>query len=151
MTINGLPAHPLLVHLVIVMLPLSSLMAIIGSVWPAAQRKFGFLTPLAALVTMIFVPITIQAGLQLMSALNLNTAAVLHHEALGRRLLPLSIALAVTTIGQYVYLRFAARKRWMTVVIAILVIASAVLTTVQVARAGDAGAHLVWTGVVKNP
>lgn len=151
MTINGLPAHPLLVHLVLVMLPLSSLMAITGSVWPAAQRKFGFLTPLAALGAMIFVPITIHAGEQLAEAMHLTGAAITDHEALGRRILPFSIALAVTSIGQWSYLRFAPRRRWMTIMIALLVIASAVLTTVQVALAGDAGAHLVWGGAIATP
>jgi len=147
MTINGLPAHPLLVHLVLVMLPLSSLMAIIGSVWPAAQRKFGFLTPLAALGAMVAVPITIRAGEQLAAALHMTGPAVAGHETLGQRVLPCAIALAVTTIGQWGYLRFVPRRRWLTVVIAVLVIASAVLTTVQVALAGDAGAHLVYGGI----
>lgn len=151
MTINGLPAHPLLVHLVLVMLPLSSLMAIIGSVWPAAQRKFGFLTPLAALGAMVFVPITIQAGEQLAAAMHLTGAAITQHELLGSRILPFSIALAVTTVGQWSYLRFVSRRRWLTIMISVLVITSAVLTTVQVALAGDAGAHLVWGGLIAAP
>jgi len=151
MTINGLPAHPLLVHLVLVMLPLSSLMAIIGSLWPSAQRKFGFLTPLAALGATIFVPITIKAGQQLLDTLHLTGAAIAHHEALGERILPFSVALAVTTIGQWIYLRFVPRRRWLTVLIAALVIAAAALTTVQVVLAGDAGAHLVWSGAVQTP
>jgi hypothetical protein len=150
MTFNGLPAHALLVHLVVVLLPLTSVMAILGSVWPTAQRKFGFLTPLAALGGVVVVPITIQAGLQLASALHMG-AAIAEHEMLGKRVLPFAIALFVTTAAQWGYLRFVTRRRWLTVVIAVLVIAAAIGTTVQVSLAGDAGAHQVWGSVANNP
>ncbi|QGN31656.1 DUF2231 domain-containing protein [Microlunatus sp. Gsoil 973] len=150
MTINGLPAHALLVHLVVVLLPLTSVMAILGSLWPTAQRKFGFLTPLAALGGVVVVPITIQAGLQLAGALHMG-AAIAEHEMFGKRVLPFAIALFVTTAAQWVYLRFLTRRRWLTIVIAALVIAAAIGTTVQVSLAGDAGAHQVWGSVANNP
>jgi hypothetical protein len=145
-TINGLPAHILLVHLVVVLLPLTSAMAVLGSIWPAAQRKFTFLTPLAALVGLIAVPITVAAGEQLADRLQLG-AAIAEHEMLAERILPLVIALFVTTAGQWAYLRFARRRRWVTVVIAVLVIAAALATTVQVVLTGDAGAHAVWGSI----
>jgi hypothetical protein len=138
------------VHLVVVLLPLTSVMAILGSVWPTAQRKFGFLTPLAAAGGVVVVPITIQAGLELASALHLG-AAIEEHEMLGKRVLPFAIALFVTTAAQWVYLRFVTRRPWLTVVIAALVIAAAIGTTVQVSLAGDAGAHQVWGSVANNP
>lgn len=146
MTINGLPAHPLLVHLVVVVLPAAALMAILGSLWPAAQRKFTFLTPALALFGLVLVPITIEAGEQLADTMGIG-AAIDHHATLARRIMPFAIALFVTTVGQWAYLRFAERRTWLTAVVAILVIASAVATAVQVALAGDAGAHLVWSGV----
>ena len=146
MTINGLPAHPLLVHLVVVLLPAVSLMAILGTVWPAAQRKFTFLTPALALFGMIMVPITVKAGDQLAATLGIG-AAIDHHATLARRIPPFAIALFVTTTAQWAYLQFVRRRTWLTAVIAILVIASAVATTLQVALAGDAGAHAVWGSV----
>ena len=36
MTVNRLPAHVLLVHLVVVLLPVSAVAAVLVSVWPAA-------------------------------------------------------------------------------------------------------------------
>lgn len=150
MTINGLPAHVLLVHLVVVLVPLTSLMGIIGSLWPTARRKFGFLTPLAALGAMIAVPITIRAGLQLAAALHLG-AVIANHETLGKRVLPFAIALFVTTAGQWIYHRFLPRRRWLTVLIAALVIAASIGATVQVALAGDAGARVVWGSIVRTP
>ena len=49
--INGLPAHALLVHLVVVLLPLTALAAVAVSVWPAAQRKLTFLVPSSTTTT----------------------------------------------------------------------------------------------------
>lgn len=143
-TVNGLPAHILLVHVVIVLLPLSSAMAVLGSVWPAAQRKFTFLTPLAALVGLVAVPVTVAAGRQLAARLQLGQV-IARHQMLAQRILPLAIALFVTTAAQWAYLQFAQRRRPAIVLgIAVLVVASAIATAVQVALAGDAGAHAVW-------
>ena len=85
--INGLPLHPLLVHAVVVLLPLAALMLILGSVWPAARRTFGILTPIIALASLIAVPLTTQAG----EALERKTepSAILEkHTELGDHLLP---------------------------------------------------------------
>lgn len=142
-TVNGLPLHPLLVHAVVVLLPLASAMAVLGSLWPAAQRKFTFLTPLAALVALILVPITIRAGADLAAQLQLGDAIARHHR-LGQRVLPVAAALAVATAGQWAYLRFASRRRWLTIVVAVLVIVAAVAATGQLVLAADAGAQSVW-------
>ena len=61
-TINGVPAHVLLVHAVVVLLPLAALLAVLGAVWPAARRRLGVLTPLTALVSVLFIPLTTDAG-----------------------------------------------------------------------------------------
>ncbi|SDT17325.1 DUF2231 domain-containing protein [Microlunatus soli] len=145
-TVNGLPIHPLLVHFVLVLLPGASLLAILGSVWPAAQRKFTFLTPLLALVGLILVPITVTAGENLADHMGIG-AAINEHATLARRILPFAIGLFVTSAGQWAYLRFVRRRTWMTVLIALLVIAAAIATTVQVVLTGDAGAHAVWGGI----
>lgn len=149
MTFNGLPLHPLLVHVVVVLLPLVAAAAILVSLWPAARRKLTFLVPLGALGALAAVPITIRAGNQLAAQLG-NAPAYGPHRELGEGILPWAIALFVLTAAQYTWFRFrpeATPRRWVGVVLAVLVIAAAVGTTVQVARAGDAGAHLVWQGV----
>lgn len=43
--INALPAHVLLIHLVIVPVPAAAVMLIASAVWPAARARLGFLTP----------------------------------------------------------------------------------------------------------
>ncbi|WP_270889269.1 hypothetical protein [Pedococcus sp. 5OH_020] len=168
MEINGLPAHVLLVHLVVVMLPLSAAAAVAVSVWPAAQRKLTFLVPLGAVVGTLAVPLTTRAGNELDAKLG-NPAFVNHHRDLGNMVLPWAAALAATTVLQWLYLRQGARdalpathsslpepaerdhavrgrrgSSWLRIGLAVLVIGSAAGTAVIVALTGDAGARAVW-------
>lgn len=61
-TIAGLPAHPLLVHLAVVLIPLTGLLAVLTATWPAARRRLGVITPLVALVAVVVTPLTASAG-----------------------------------------------------------------------------------------
>lgn len=63
--INGLPAHVLLIHVVIVLVPLGALFTVLSALWPAARQKLGFISPLTCLIALVFVPITTNAGLWL--------------------------------------------------------------------------------------
>lgn len=60
--INGLPAHVLLIHIVVVLVPLGALFTVLSAAWPGAHRKLGFISPLTCLIALIFVPITTHAG-----------------------------------------------------------------------------------------
>jgi predicted membrane protein DUF2231 len=92
--IGGLPAHVLLVHAVVVLLPLAALMLVVGVLWPTARRKFGVLTPLLALVGLVLVPVTTHAGEWLKERLPKSTA-IQHHADLGDQLLPWAAGLFV--------------------------------------------------------
>ena len=142
MEINGLPAHVLLVHLVVVLLPLTSAAAVLVSAWPAAQRKLTFLVPLGAVVGALAVPITTRAGNDLATKLG-NPPFIERHVNFGDQVLPWAAALAVTTLAQWLYLRRGSATV-PRVVLALLVIASAVGTGTIVALTGDSGAQAVW-------
>ena len=60
--INGLPAHALLVHLIVVLAPLTAVLAIISAVWPAARRRLVWLVLALALIVMVTTPLTTEAG-----------------------------------------------------------------------------------------
>ena len=145
MEINGLPAHALLVHLVVVLLPLTAVAAIAVSVWPAAQRKLTFLVPVGAVVGAIAVPITTRAGEDLAKKLG-NPPFLERHENFGDMVLPWAAALAVTTIAQWLYLRRGAITSMPRIVVGVLVVASAIGTVTIVALTGDSGAQAVWGG-----
>lgn len=142
MEINGLPAHALLVHLVVVLLPLTAVAAVVVSAWPAAQRKLTFLVPLGAVVGAVAVPITTRAGKDLATKIG-NPAFIDRHVNFGGMVLPWATALAVTTLAQWLYLRRDA-PTVPRVVIAVLVVASAIGTVTIVALTGDSGARAVW-------
>jgi hypothetical protein len=90
--IGGLPAHVLLIHVVVVLVPMAAFMLVASAVWPAARAKLGFLTPAVALVALIFVPITTNAGHWLQDHLANNSGftnpQIVRHAALGEDLWP---------------------------------------------------------------
>lgn len=142
MEINGLPAHALLVHLVVVLLPLTAVAAVVISVWPAAQRKLTFLVPLGAILGAAAVPITTKAGEELAQKIG-NPPFIARHENFGDQVLPWAVAMAVTTLAQWLYLR----RGTATVpraVLGLLVVASAIGTATIVVLTGDSGAQAVW-------
>lgn len=104
--INGLPAHILLVHLVIVFVPVAALMLAASALWPAARAKLGFLTPAVALVALVFVPITTHAGHWLQDHLRGNEGhlnpLILRHAQLGEELLPWTVGLFVMAVAVWV-------------------------------------------------
>jgi hypothetical protein len=143
MTVNGLPAHVLLVHLVVVLLPVSAVAAVLVSVWPAAQRKLTFLVPLAAVIGTAAVPLTTAAGNALAAHLG-NPPFIAHHRSLGQQVLPWAAALAVTTTAQWLYLRRQPRPGGPGRLLAVAVVIAAVGTAAIVVLTGDSGARAVW-------
>jgi hypothetical protein len=174
-TINGLPAHILLVHAVVVLLPLAALALVLSVLWPAARRRLGIVTPLLALVGLVLVPITTQAGEWLEGKFG-ESPLIEKHAHLGDQLLPYAIALFVVAAAHWVWtlrLRRAAdaansggvggggvatMERTTTtsrttttvvnVVFAVLGVVAAVLVVWMVVRIGDSGAQAVWQGTV---
>ncbi len=181
--INGLPAHVLLIHVVIAAIPLAALMLVASATWPAARARLGFLTPVVALVALVMVPITTNAGEWLEHHLGFTNARIRKHTELGDQLLPWAIAVFVLAVVVYVLgrrfelrwrpvasepensvdgvdrgaggtatmTRTAPRKQalpvWATAIVAVLSVAVAVGTVIQLYRIGDSGAQAVWHGV----
>lgn len=93
-TVNGLPFHPLIVHAVVVILPLTVLGAIGISVWPAMRRHLGLLVLLFGLISLVLVPIATSSGEQFRNRLGPFIAKrVQQHQHYAHKLLPLTAAL----------------------------------------------------------
>lgn len=101
-TVNGLPAHVLLVHAVVVLLPLASLALVLSVLWPAARRRLGIVTPLLALVGLILVPITTSAGEYLERQFG-DSPLIEKHADLGDKLLPFAIGLFVVALAHWIW------------------------------------------------
>lgn len=154
--ITGLPLHPLLVHAVVILTPLTALALILGSVWPAARRRLGIVTTLAALLLVALVPVTVAAGEALREVVG-SQPAVDAHEGYGRMLLPWVIGMLVVAAAQWAWFRWGARgatdaprrgARAVPIVLGVLAVAVAAGTTVMVVIIGDSGARAVWGGLL---
>lgn len=153
--LTGLPMHPLLVHAVVILTPLTALALVLGSLWPAARRRLGIVTPLAALLLVVLVPITVAAGEALRELVG-SAPAIDRHEGLGRMLLPWVIGMFVVAAAQWAWFRWGAHDadaprrgaRAVPVALAALAIAVAAGTTAMVALIGDSGARAVWGGLL---
>jgi len=153
-TINGLPAHILLVHAVVVLLPLSSLLLVLSAVWPAARAKLAAPNAILAVLVAILVPITTDAG-EWLERRVASTPLVRTHTDLGDTAIYVAIPVAVlallvwwrhreTSTERKTYL--APRKTAVTAVLAVLAIAAAGAACYDVYRIGDSGAQATWTG-----
>lgn len=150
--VGGLPLHPLIVHVIVVLVPLTALAIILGTLWPAARRRLGIVTPLAALVLVILVPITVAAGQSLEAAIDPGPG-VLQHASLGGMLLPWVIAMFAASAAQWAWYRWgvprataehARRTSAITIGIGVVAIVAAVGAVVMVVLIGESGARAVW-------
>ena len=96
-TLNGLPAHILLVHAVVVLLPLASLLLILCAVWPAARRRLAGPSALLSLIVVALVPVTTDAGTWLESHVA-STPLIRTHTALGDTAIFVAIPVAVLAL-----------------------------------------------------
>ena len=156
MDVAGLPLHPLIVHAVVVLTPLTVLALLLGTFWPAARRRLGIVTPLAALVVMVLVPVTINAGLALAETIG-EIPAVERHRGFGEMMLPWSIALFVVAAAQWAWYRWGDERvrrdspgiaRAVVIGLAAASLVIGVGIAIVVVLTGDSGARAVWGGLV---
>ncbi|MFG3059554.1 DUF2231 domain-containing protein [Streptomyces sp. NPDC048231] len=152
--INGLPAHVLLVHVVVVLIPLTALALVTAALWPRAARRLGSLLPVLALAALISVPLTTQAGEWLERHVD-NNALVRRHTELGDGLLPWALGVFVlAVVVWWTAGRAAAEPRQggaagraalpVRIVVGVLSLAVALGAVVDVYRIGDSGAKAAW-------
>jgi hypothetical protein len=147
----GLPAHPLVVHAAVVLLPLAAVATLACAAIPRARRVYAPIALGLALVAMIAVGLAQGSGEALEEQVD-ETELVEEHTEQGERVLPWAIgvtvaAMAVTAapaIGQR-RPRLSARTVTAVVVASSLVAgAGAIWTVVEV---GHSGAEATWDDV----
>ena len=161
--IHGLPAHVLLIHLVVVLVPVAALVLIAQAWSPVVRRWAGIGGPLLCLGALVMVPVTTHAGYWLRDHLPTqlgHSAAVTRHAHLGAELLPWVAAMFVLSLVVFWLGRTAPEARRPVVLpptagiaavqmlVAVLATAAAVGSVVQTYRIGDSGAQAVWKGSV---
>ncbi|WP_328324696.1 hypothetical protein OHA70_33935 [Kribbella sp. NBC_00382] len=96
-TVNGLPAHVLLVHAIVVLLPLSALLLMLTAVWAPARRRLAGPNAILSVVVVALVPITTSAGEWLEHRVA-STALVRAHTELGDTALVVAIGVGVMAL-----------------------------------------------------
>ncbi|MEV4053609.1 DUF2231 domain-containing protein [Amycolatopsis sp. NPDC049688] len=150
-TVDGLPAHILLVHAIVVLLPLSALLLVLSAVWPAARAKLAGPNAILSVLVVILVPITTEAG-EWLERRVAPTPLVRAHTELGDT--AVWVAIPVAVLALLVWWRGRAARRpflapastAVTVVLAVLSVAAAGAAVADVYRIGDSGAQATWQG-----
>lgn len=155
-TINGLPVHPLLAHVVAILVPLSALLAVLMVLWPAARRRIGGASLFPAVATLIAIPLTTRSGDWLQQHV-MDSEILRRHAVLGEQVV---LWFALLTIAMVIWWAlhtpfFADEvdalpvlvRRGSIVVGGTATLLFAVVATWSVVRAGHAGAQAVWGGM----
>ncbi|WP_067706888.1 DUF2231 domain-containing protein [Nocardia yamanashiensis] len=149
-TLNGLPAHVLLVHGIVVLVPLTAVLLMVSAVWPAARRRLIWLAAVLAVVVTVLTPLTTEAGEWLEHRLG-ESPAIEKHADLGDQMLYYVVPLLITALlllaVQVLEGRGKPVGRAALAVVAVLVVAAGAAATVQTYRVGDSGSQAVWGGV----
>lgn len=151
-TINGLPVHPMLVHFIVVLTPLTAVLAILCAVWPAARRRLVWLTVVLAAVSTVLTPIAAEAGEWLEHHIEKSPLVEAHAE-MGETLIYFSLALLVAAVLLAVVHVRAERGKALSTVLAaavtVFVVVAGLAATVQVFRIGHSGAESVWSDALE--
>jgi len=173
--ISGIPAHPLLVHLPVVLIPLAALGALVMAVWPRSRRQIGWITAGVAVVGAIGAILAASAG-ESLEELVRETPAIEEHAEAGEMARNFSILFAVLivafVVGEYLLRRKAtaaaaqgsagesseaptaagttSRLRNLLLAGAVVTVIAGGLATYSIVDAGHSGAKSTWEEVSKN-
>ncbi|MEO9256061.1 MAG: DUF2231 domain-containing protein [Tepidiformaceae bacterium] len=153
-TLFGLPAHALLVHGAVVLVPLAAL-ALITTGWKQSWRRaYSFPSALLAVGGMAFAFLAQQTGEPLKHAI--RDAAVGQqvnfgeHPDQGNTAFLFAIALGLTAVGFWAVDRYGERwnlPKWTALASYGVVVVVAMAATTAMVIAGHSGAILVWRDV----
>ena len=159
-TVNGLPAHILLVHAVVVLLPLAAFLLVLTAVWPSARRRLAGPNAILAVGVAGLAPITSEAGEWLEQRVA-STDLIHQHAEWGDT--AILFAIPITVLALVVWWRqrettgevparvsgrtyLAPRSAAVTRVVVVLAVVAAAAASYGAYRIGDSGAKASWTG-----
>jgi uncharacterized membrane protein len=159
---SGLPAHPLFVHVPVVLIPTTIVAAIVFVIKPRWFSRYGIALALASIVAMSSVFLAMQAGAALRSALNLQgqAAKLISEHSQAAHILAIVYVLFTATL----IVTFAAQRisggmptglgivdgllspKPMLTALRVLLVLLAIGAGYMCFRTGDLGAKAVWEG-----
>ncbi|TFH19668.1 MAG: hypothetical protein E4H05_04085 [Acidimicrobiales bacterium] len=147
----GLPAHPLIVHAAVVLLPIAAIALIVVAAIPRSRKVYAPIVLGLALAATVAVGLAQQSGESLKGDVK-KTELVEEHAEQGETVLPWAIAVTIMSalVAAEPYVRDRFSKPSPRVVTAVLVGASLVVgigATITVIDVGHSGAKSVWDNV----
>jgi hypothetical protein len=147
----GLPAHPLVVHAAVVLLPLAAVATLVCAAGPGLRRRYAPIALAVAVVATIAVGLAQGSGEALEEEVD-ETELVEEHTGQGERVLPWAIgvtlaAAAVTAAPAISRRRPALRTRTVTAVVVALALVAGTGATWTVVEVGHSGAKATWSDV----
>ncbi len=111
-TVDGIPAHPLIVHAVVVLLPLAAVGGLVIALRASWRRRFGMVVLALAVLSVAAVPLATRTGNQLKTAMDLpDNQLIERHADLGDELLPFALAFGIAVLFLVIAGRLADRER----------------------------------------
>ncbi|MGE5209939.1 MAG: DUF2231 domain-containing protein [Acidobacteriota bacterium] len=147
-TLFGLPAHPLVVHAAVVLLPIAAIGLILVALLPKARRHYAPVIFGVALVATIAVGLAQQSGESLEGQVR-ETEQLEEHTEQGQTVLPWAIAVTIVSaaVAAEPFVRDRIGKVSPKAVSAVLIGASVIAgigATWTVIEVGHSGATSVW-------
>lgn len=155
--IQGLPAHPLVVHLPVVLIPLTLVLAIVAVAWRGGRRWLSLAVLIGATGSMLGAQVAVMTGDWLEEHVD-RSSLISEHAELGEGARTFAILMFLAAVAFFVRewsnrlpggerLRGLLAPRAVAVAISVALLATAILSTVWVVRAGHMGAKAAWSDV----
>ncbi len=143
MDVFGLPLHPLIVHAAVMLVPLAALGALVVVAWPAARRRYGWLTVGFAVAAAASAFVARASGDQLLQSLGGASASILTHHQWGL-LAPLPAGVLALVLPVFLWTGRRPQGRLLSRLAALLTVAAALVGLVLIVLTGHSGAVAVW-------
>jgi hypothetical protein len=159
-TIMGIPAHPLMVHAPVVLVPLCAIAAIL-MIWPSWRGRIGWVAVVLSGAALLFTQLAIGSGEALEDSVK-ETRLVEQHTEMGESGRPWVFLLfvgllAVMVLSIWLKHRAAANGTTLSLnptpvlVVAIVTALIGVMASYQIYRIGHSGAKATWADVKIQP
>jgi uncharacterized membrane protein len=141
----GLPAHPLLVHLPIVLIPVVAIVAIALSCNRSWRQRFGIALIVMSAVSCVAMFLAKESGEKLFEYMN-KAPAIERHESLADTAMLLTFFLFLAIVALVVLHRRKITKPRspLSVGVSTITILASVLTVVATIQTGHEGAKVTW-------
>jgi Predicted membrane protein (DUF2231) len=163
---GGLPAHPLFVHVPVILIPVTVVSALVFAVKPEWLSRYGIALAIASIVAMSSVFLTMQAGAALRGELHLQGHAatlISEHSRAAHILAIVYVVFTATLIVTFAAQRISSGRstglglvdrplssRAILTALRIVLVLVSIVAGYMTFRTGDLGAKAVWQGRVQS-